>query len=77
MKVVKLQTNEEADEEDQVAFFDTLREQTDQLIYVSKDNEGKFHFGHTPLSSGDLALMQWHLNKVMDLLIQSAGHDEE
>jgi hypothetical protein len=77
MKVIKLQTNDEADEGDQTAFFDTLREQTDQLIYVSKDNDGGYNFGHTPLSSGDLALMQWHLNKVMDLLIQSAGNDED
>lgn len=77
MKIVQLKQPEEVTEEEQDEFYSLLKEQTDQLIYVSKDNDGKYHFGHTPLDSRDLALMAWHLNKVLDILIQSGRGDNE
>jgi hypothetical protein len=77
MNIVQLKTNEDVSEEDQDEFFSTLKEQTDQLIYVSRDIDGKFSFGHTPLDSRDLALMSWHLHRVIDMLIQHAGSNDE
>jgi hypothetical protein len=69
--VVKLRPNDEADEQEQKDFFDNLREQCSSLIYVSKDKDGTFNFGHTPLDARDLALMVWHLNKTLDHLLTS------
>lgn len=77
MNIVQIKRPDEGVEENRGEFFNTLREQTDQLIYVARDNDGKFFFGHTPLDSRDLAIMAWHLNKVLDLLIQAGVADEE
>jgi hypothetical protein len=79
--IVQLRPNNVAEEKEQKEFFDNLREQTDSLIYVSKDKDGSFNFGHTPLDSRDLALMVWHLNKVLDSLLTShavmGSHDDD
>lgn len=69
MNVVQLRPNSQVVEDEQKEFFETLREQTEQLIYVCIDKEGNYSFGHTKLDPDKLALLQWQMNKVIDGLI--------
>lgn len=65
-QIIKLPVREDVGEVEHREFFNRLAEKTDQLVYMSKDKEGNYLMGHTPLEVGDLMFMSYHLHKLIE-----------
>jgi hypothetical protein len=76
-QIIQLRPKEEIGEAAHKEFYDNLAEKTDQLIYLSKDKEGLFSMGHTPLDLRDLMFMSYHLHKIIEhTILDNSGEPE-
>ena len=76
-QIIKIPRKEEAPDPHKT-FFENLAERTDQLIYMSKDKDGMYGMGHTPMDVKDLIFMCYHLQKLIEhTIIEGEVEDEE
>ena len=57
--------------------MELLKNQTDQLVFIRVDTEGKVSLGHTPLEVNDLIVMYHHLGRFIQNLIEMSVTEDD